>query len=419
VSKIPPVPGEQFDHHSAEFAADRSGVFETIRSQCPVAHTDRHGGYWVISKYADVVRVAKDPQTFASGDDRASGGFKQGVNIPGDAVTPAGGVLQLDPPEHNQFRRIVSSKWSPTAATRVREDWEADTTWLIDQFIEKGECESLSDLLSPMPAMVTLRFLGIPLQNYRLYSDAMHMMMFTPPDAPERPRVEEMLAEMTEELRHWVERKRVEPGDDYLTFLNGVEVDGKTLSADRVLSEALLTIGGGLDTTTALMSHTVLHLSRNRADKAWLMADRSRMQPACEEFLRFYAPVPGIGRTAMSNCLLRDAEIAPGDRLFVAFASANLDQEVFEDANQIRLDRTNNNHVTFGVGQHRCLGQHQARQMWDIVIWQILTRMPDFEVVEAEIEPYPFQGTTNGFITMPLRFTPGPRLGGSDDRSTH
>jgi cytochrome P450 len=401
----------EFDHHSPDFAQHKREIYTDLRSRCPIAETGNYGGFYILSKYDDVVTVAKNPDTFASGDDRVIGGYKQGVNVPSDSVTPAGGVLQMDPPLHNEFRRLVSAHWSPTAARNQQARWENYTNWLIDKFIERGEIEIISALLSPLPAMVTLNFLGIPVDSYTLYSDAMHEMMYTPPDSPNRPRVEAMLGEMKDQLSYWGKRKRAEPQDDYLSFLNTVEIGGKVLTDEQVLAEALLVIGGGLDTTTTLLEHTLIHLHRNHDHRDWLLADRSRLTAACEEFLRYYAPVPGLGRTVVRECTIRDTTFVPRDRVFILMHSANLDEEAFPHADKVILDRPNNKHVAFGTGQHRCLGQHQARQMWATVLWQVLIRFPDYRVLEDEVEGYPAQGTTAGFVKMPVRFTPGRSLG--------
>jgi cytochrome P450 len=130
-----------------------------------------------------------------------------------------------------------------------------------------------------------------------------------------------------------------------------------------------------------------------------------------DEMLRYYTPVQGLARTAAAKCQFGGTAFDRGDRLFLLFASANRDEEQFEAAAEFRIDRFPNRHLSFGAGIHRCAGSHLATMEFEVMLDEVLSRVPDFDVVESETLKYSSIAINNGYIKMPARFTPGLRLG--------
>jgi cytochrome P450 len=170
-------------------------------------------------------------------------------------------------------------------------------------------------------------------------------------------------------------------------------------------------VGGGVDTTTSLASSALVHLNRDRELRERLITEPDLLEPATEEFLRVYPPLASIARTARQDIELRGCAIRSGERVLISRHAANFDEEAFERPEEFIVDRFPNRHVSFGLGPHRCSGSHLARLMFQEMMRQILGRMPDYEIDEDRIEPYPDRGMVQGWASLPARFTPGPRGG--------
>jgi cytochrome P450 len=397
-----------FDHHDPKLSADRAAAGHELR-QCPVSWTESHGGYWVFSAHEQAQEVGKRADVFASGNDHGNGP-RQGLNIPFIA-TAAGGVIESDAPRHTQVRRQMGPWFSQDTVQTQRAQMTEDVDYFIDQIIERGEADLVKDLAGPFPGLVTLRLLGLPVEYYQPFSDILHKTVYLSPGTPEREAVDGELLWLAGEVWQWIEKKKADPKSDYLTALTRMEIDGAPMKPEEVLVEAILTIGAGLDTTTSLMGHTFRWLSRNPEAKTWLMEDPARLGPACEEFLRMASPITATARTVMKDHVVRDFELKAGDRVWMYWHAANHDPAVFECPDEVRLDRKQNRHVAFAAGPHRCLGMRYARAEWAAMVTQVLTRMPDFVVDDDAVVPVPDVSLTGGFISMPVRFTPGRRVG--------
>jgi cytochrome P450 len=205
--------------------------------------------------------------------------------------------------------------------------------------------------------------------------------------------------------------RRKDPRDDFLTLLATGTIDGEPLSHQRIQDLSFNILAGGVDTTTALTSSALVYLARNPADRQRLIEDPALLPFACEEFLRFYSPIPALCRTATADTEINGWQIGKGERVMLAYAAGNRDPEAFEDPESVRLDRFPNKHVGFGAGMHRCLGSFLARMMFQEMVSEVLKRMPDYELIEEELRPYPSIGGVNGWVSIPARFTPGKKLG--------
>jgi cytochrome P450 len=170
-----------------------------------------------------------------------------------------------------------------------------------------------------------------------------------------------------------------------------------------------ITVVGGVDTTTSLTSSALVHLNEDRALRQRLIDDPALLESATEVFLRVYPPLSSIARVARQDFEYRGCQIHSGDRVLVSRYAGNFDEQVFECPAEFRADRFPNRHVSFGLGPHRCAGSHLARLMFQEMMRQILRRMPDYELDEARIAPYPDRGIFEGWSALPAWFSPGIR----------
>jgi cytochrome P450 len=245
-------------------------------------------------------------------------------------------------------------------------------------------------------------------------ADLMHRETCTPPNSPDRPKVHEDVMRLHGLLHDWATERRAHPGDDFLSFLATLEIDGRLLPIDEVCGNTFLMLAGGVDTTTGLLSNTFVHLQQDQAARRSLIEDLSRLNLACEEYLRYFTPVQGLARTVTQDCEFAGQQLHKYDRVWISWASANYAGEVFDDPRAIKLDRTPNRHGAFGLGIHRCLGSNIARVVWRVTMERVLTRLPDYVLDIEQAVRYPSIGITNGWQSMPATFTPGLRVGAPD-----
>jgi len=173
-----------FDHHSLEYANNAAGIFKEMRDKCPVAWTERYGGFWVVSRYEDVAKVSHDDATFSSRHDIPSAGSAfSGITIPSapTRATP----IEMDPPEFFEYRRMLNRRFAPQAIEQLKPKMLEFTDYCIDRHIETGKIDLVLELASPVPAMMTLEFMGVPVEEWEQYAEPMHAALYTPPDSPE------------------------------------------------------------------------------------------------------------------------------------------------------------------------------------------------------------------------------------------
>jgi cytochrome P450 len=403
----PPV--IDFDHHSAAFAADPVGTYRKIQQECPVAWSDAYGGFWVTSRYADVAQVAKDDATFTSTRTPHGGEGTPFIipKHPGEPQYP----IEMDPPESLEYRRVLNPMLSRHAVAAMAPMIEGHVTRVIDGFIERGECDLIHDLTGPVPAAVTLDWLGFPPEDWYRFSEPLHDLFAAVPDSERAERGAEGLGFLYAQCLDLIAQRRAEPADDATSVLVTTPVAGELLDDEKLMSVIFLLIVGGVDTTTSLTGQSLVWLAQNPEERARLAADRSLVPTATEEFLRVFAPSQSMARTVTTDTEVGGCPMKAGDRVLIPWVAANFDDDAFPDATRVVLDRAPNRHASFGLGVHRCVGAPLARAMFAEMLVQVLDRMPDLVVDPDGLVPYPSKGSQTGWDTAPATFTPGPRRG--------
>lgn len=398
----------EFDHHSQQYAVDPWRTAEQLASKCPVAWSEKHGGYWVISGYEEVRAAARDSKTFSSRHDLPNGcSAFQGVNIP--SVDGRYLPIELDPPEQLDWRRVLAPRFSPAMADKLRPMMEQFCTWNLDRHIESGEIDLVEGYTSAVPAMVTLHLLGLPLARWHTYVEMTHKINYTAGD--DRLQVFSQFDAMLREVVIVARTRRSEPKDDLLTTLVQMKIKGKPLSDEDIASACGTIIAGGIDTTSAVVAGSLKYLAENPALRQRLIESPELLPQAIEEFLRYVSPVTGLGRTASRDVELGGQLIKAGDRVHIMWHGANMDEKAFADSTRVNVDRDASRHVAFGYGAHRCLGSSIARADMPIMLHQILSRIPNYELIPGRTVRYPSIGVSNNYVSMPARFAPGKRVG--------
>jgi cytochrome P450 len=193
------------------------------------------------------------------------------------------------------------------------------------------------------------------------------------------------------------------------SFLANVEVEGKPTTFEFATGMVNMAMSGGVDTTTSVASAAFVHMHYHPEDRQRLLDEPGLIDSAIEEFLRMYPPARTHGRTVVEDAELGGFLLRKNDRLIISEVSANHDEAAFPDAHKFVIDRFPNRHVAFGIGPHRCLGSHLARAMFKEMLTQVLERIPDYRIVEDELEEYPNWTALGGWSKAPITFTPGTR----------
>lgn len=399
------VPVVDFDHHSPEFAAEADERWRQLRESCPVAWSERYGGFWVVSDYEGNHEVLKNTDRFTSerwpeGDRWSTSSIPKAGT--GDPALP----LEVDPPAHIGVRQLLNPLLSPKAVQALKPRISYWTAHHIDAVVGAGRCDLVYDITSPVPAHISLEWLGYPLEHAALASQGTHDTLGSPPGSESFQRGIEATQRAHAILREAISERRQEPREDVISYLMRLELDGRTVDDDTIMNLAVVLVGGGVDTTTSLTSSALVHLNRDRTLRRRLLEQPELVVPATEEFLRMYPPLTTIARTVRKDTELGGCPVRAGERVLVSRHSANYDAKQFERPEDFIADRFPNRHVSFGLGPHRCVGSHLARLMFQEMITQILQRMPDYEIDEDAISPYPDRGFAQGWVSLPATFTP-------------
>jgi cytochrome P450 len=392
-----------FDHHTEEFARYWPDIFALARRQCPVIESSAYGGYYVLTRHADVQALYRDFKHFSSartydGEGELTGG---GVSVPPQIFRV--GFLEMDPPESTKLRRLLNPWFTVKAVDAGRGRIQESAAWAIDNVVERGQCDVVADLASPFPSLLFLDLLGVPLDRWKAYKEITDRVTAQSPDALDG--LDWMRADVDEEVR----RQRAEGGEGLIADLVQCEVDGEMISQELATELTYMLLLGGTGTTIATIGHALRHFDQHPEDRRRVTEDRSLLGPAVEELIRFYSPAMGLARNATEGANVGGCRFRPGDRVIGSIASANRDEAVFPDADHVDLARSPNPHLSFGTGPHKCIGADFARASIELFLDEVLTRLPDYTIDHDAIVPYPRTPQANGYIRMPMSFTPGQR----------
>jgi cytochrome P450 len=405
-----------FDHHSDEFNLNQRAINAELRQQCPVAWNENYGGFWFLSSYDTVSQTARDGDTFAhkyepNADDGVD--YQGEMGVPRPEGQPALGIGEVDGPYHQALRHALAPFFSPGAVEKMQPFMEEQAHWFLDQRIEDGQMDFVLDYASPVPAILTMKLMGLPHDNWHLYANLFHSVMAVPQDSPEYISAIAKVPEMMEGVVEYAASRRAKPEDDLTSFLIQFEFEGRRLTDEQLLNILWNLIGGGVDTTTSLTALTLLHLGTHPELRQQLIDHPGLYRTATDEFLRYFSVNQTLSRTVTRDVELNGQRLRKNDRVVISWLSANHDEQEFDRPDEILLDRTPNRHLAFGLGPHRCIGSHLARLMSEVMVKAVLDRIPDYEVDQSGVYQYLGNPSMTGLGKLPVTFTPGESKGTS------
>jgi cytochrome P450 len=390
------------DHHSPEFREDPYGVLREMReSGCPVAHSDHYDGFWALADYASVFEAARDDDLFNS---------YPSVGVPASGMPFPILPIESDPPQTTELRAVTLRQFSPGSAENARPMATEIANELIDGFIERGECEIVSGLTTPLPARVILRMLDWDESRYEQWAHWVHTVVHDRAHDEEKAGSAgmELFAEINKQMQY---RRANGLGDDLFSDILRGTLDGKPLDDTQITMYGFLMMLAGMDTTSGLTANVLLRLCDEPELRQELIGKPELLKHGTDEFIRYFTPTLGLARTVSRDVEFHGQKLQAGDRAILMWAAANRDPKVFENPDTVDLSRQNaKKHMSFGVGIHRCLGSHFARVMFQVMLGQVLERLPDFELA-GEPERFADAGEVYAVRKLPIRFTPGRRVG--------
>src|SRR6516164_4341894 len=352
-----------------------------LRRHDPVHWQDEAGGpgFWAVTRYHDCVTVNRDYERFSSAA-RGTMPFE----MPDEDIAQQGlMMLNMDPPLHTRYRRLVNKGFTPRMVRDLEESIHRATDAIIDQVIEKGEADFVTDISAELPLQVIAELLGVPADDRHRMFEWSNRMVGN--EDPEYQLEAEMALHAAMELYAYAAelfaQKRIDPHADLMSVLTTVEVEGEQLSEMELeLFFLLLTVAGN-ETTRNLMSGAMHAFFQHPDQWQRLLADRSLLPTAVDEMLRFVTPVMNFRRTAMCDVTLSGTDMQQGDKVVFFHASANRDEDVFEDPNTFDVGRNPNPHIAFGGGGvHFCLGAHLARRELATLLEVLFERTSEIEL---------------------------------------
>jgi cytochrome P450 len=403
-----------FDHHSDAFNLNQQTVNAEIRQRCPVAWNTNYDGFWYLSSYEAVSQTARDDATFSHRyePDAEDGVDYQGeMGVPRPEGQPALGIGEVDGDYHLALRHALAPFFSPGAVEKLKPFMEDQAHRFLDQRIETGEIDLVLDYASPVPAILTMKMMGLPHDNWQLYANLFHSVMAVPQDSPEYADAIAKVPAMMEEVLQYTAARRADKQEDLTSFLIQFEFDGKRLDDAQLLNILWNLIAGGVDTTTSQTALTLRHLGAHPDLRQQLIDHPELYRTATDEFLRYFTVNRSLSRTVTKDVELKGQQLRKNDKLIISWLSANHDEREFERPDEVILDRTPNRHLAFGLGPHRCIGSHLARLMSEVMVKAVLDRIPDYEVDVQNVHQYLGNPSLTGLGELPVTFTPGAKRG--------
>jgi cytochrome P450 len=381
-------------------------VWAQLRAEAPVAWFEPPGyrPFWAITKHADIGAISSQPQRFSSA---------QGIILgPPTAVSvPSEMIVSLDPPRHGPMRRLASLRFTPRAVRARRADLEAIAVEILDDAATgaaSDECDFVERFAAPLPIAVVAWILGVPRDDWGLLFRWTNEVIgkddpeFRRPGETPEQTIRRARGELHAYFDDLIERRRQEPEDDLVSELIRAGIDGTPLTRSELLSYCELMVEAGNETTRNAISGGLLAFCEHRDQWDALRARPELLPGAVEEILRWVSPITHFTRTATEDCEVRGVGIRAGEQVAMFFASANRDEDVFDDPFAFRVDRHPNPHLAFGVGEHFCLGAHVARAELETIFRHLLARLESFELT-GEVER--LKSAVNGGIKhLPLRY---------------
>ncbi len=388
---------QDFDAAAPETFDSAHALYADLRARCPVAHTDALGGFWALTRHADVAEVLSNPSIYVTS--------VQNV-IPKVAFTGRRPPLHLDPPEHTPYRAALNPLLTAERVAPLEPVMRSIARDLLRPLVARGHGDICEDYVSHMAVRVFGHWMNLPPEQVEVLREAgqAFVMAVRSAHTDSMKRTSLALYAMARDL---VALRKAQPQDvqrDPTSALLATLVNGQPLADEMVVGCVRQVLVVGIVAPTVFLGSVVVHLTRHPELQQQLRTQPDRVAPAIEEFLRLYTPYRGFARTANRDVVVGGRAIARDEAIALVYASANRDEAVFDQPDQFTWDRPNlNDHMAFGRGAHYCAGAHLARLQLRVAIQELLAATRAI-TLSGDILPAPYPEI--GTLSVPCTFGP-------------
>ncbi len=376
--------------------ADRAAAFALLRAQPrpqfyvepEVPFAEQGPGYYALVRHADVVEASRRADVFCSGN-----GATSIADLPAEFNEYFGSMINMDDPRHARLRRIVSRAFSPRMVARFQDNAQQVATAIVDDLLATGPCDFVSHVAARLPLKIICDMMGIPGDQFEMVLANTNIILsgadpeFMSEDLDVA--VTQLLGagqELADLVTSLAAARAESPADDLVSALVTANIDGEQLTSAELASFFILLVVAGNETTRTALSHGLMLLTEYPDQRALLLADlENRIEGAVEEIVRYASPVLFMRRTLTRDYAMNGQDYRAGDKVVLFYYSANRDEAVFADPDCFDITRAPNPHVGFGAaGPHYCLGAHLARRELNVMLRELLTRVPDITAGEPD-----------------------------------
>jgi cytochrome P450 len=385
-----------FNHLDPAVAETAYDTLGAIRRGCPVARSGELDGFVLVTGYAEIREAARASDRFSAYVDGL--GAAAVVTEMRDAVAP---MFETDEDHHHQWRRLLQTFFTPAAAAAQAQYVRAVCREVLQELIPHGAGDLVGAYARQVPPLVIGRILGLAELERAWLSE--HVRAFygaeTLTDAQQAGRI------YADFLLGQIHQRRTQPTADLLSAMVNPQVDGHSADDDELVKMTMLMVAAGHLTTADACATALLHLLEDPPLRERITAEPAAMDAFVEELVRYEPAVAATGRTVTTETRLGGMPLFPGDRLLLAWGSANRDERVFDDGDVFRLDRDRGaaQHLGWGAGEHRCLGRHLARVELHVMLTELLRALPGLRLQSGAAVRRTF-GVIRGVAALPVQW---------------
>ena len=381
-----------FDHHDPTLTHDNVyQVYEHLRHECPVAWSERYGGFWVVSRYADIVAALMDPVTFSSAD---------GVHLPRQEGQQTLIPIDYDPPIHTLYRKIFNDALNVRLIRSHEPFIRSVIVHLLAPIAAKGGGDLVGELAIQRPIRVISGMLGLKEQTASRIRAITEQVWVTFGKERDPTPLRALLALLMDE----VTERRTHPRNDLITQFVTTTIDGRLLTDEELLSILTGFVVAGHETTMNATGNLLLYLAERPPEQARLRQDPERIPSVIEESLRYDNPTHLFARTVTRETTLGGVTMTRGDKVALLYAAGNRDPDQFEHPDQFEPQRNPKHHLAFGRGVHLCPGATLARIELRILLEELLHAYPPFRLTGEAVWSHMEGGHHMGVARLPVEF---------------
>jgi cytochrome P450 len=393
------VPGDlafQFDMFQLpeEFGHDVHAYWKAVQDSFPpIFWTPAYGGHWVVTRGEEIRDISNDYNRFSKSEPLIPKGVRPKL-IP----------VQLDPPEHGPFRKILMPYFTPKSLVEIEKSVRDVSVQVIEELRPRGGCEFVTDFAGIMPVIVFMHILGLPQEDGPRLRGWVKMVSGNNGSDATKARAMEGWGHITAYIQELIGLRRAQPAPGLMSDIVHAKVDGRPLTDAEILSMGQIVIAGGLDTVVTVTAFIAHHLAVHPEHRRYLREHPDKLNEAVEEFIRRFAP-SNLGRAVAADMVYKGLEFRKGEQVMLPFPLYGLDDSIHSDPLKVDFQRSSTQHAAFGSGLHMCVGAALARREIRIFLEEWLARIPEFRI-RAGTKPQYVTGIVNSISDLQLDWSP-------------